>query len=79
MSDRQLMIHRCFRMKGKYVMKARNKRGVGSGGHVLFLGGKAIGLIPWQQVGGTSPPFNNRKGPLMSISLRLIGPHLLFP
>lgn len=64
--------------EGKYVVKARNKRGVGSGGRGLFLGGKAMGMVPGQQDGGTSPPFSNRKGPLMSVTLILIGPHFLF-
>lgn len=79
MSHKQLMINRCFRMRGKYIVKSKNKRGVGSGGHGLFLGSRGMDLVPWQQDGGTFSPYSNRKCPLMSIILMLIGPHVLLP
>lgn len=47
--------NRGFGVKGKCAVKAINRKGVGSAGHGLFLGGKAVGLVPWQWDGGTPP------------------------
>lgn len=39
-----------------------------------------MGQVPWQWDGVIpTPPFGNRKGPLVSRSLMLIGPHFLPP
>lgn len=53
--DMPLVVNRGFGVKGKCAMKATNRKGVGREAMGLFLGGKAMGLVPWQWDGSTLP------------------------